>query len=52
VQEEGLHTTLDTCGCAPWPRLNEVLEYTDLVLFDIKHPDAANTGKRRAGTTA
>lgn len=40
-REEGLHTTLDTCGCAPWPRLKAVLEYADLVLFDIKHPDAA-----------
>jgi pyruvate formate lyase activating enzyme len=40
-KEEGLHTALDTCGCAPWPRLKEVLEYADLVLFDVKHLDAA-----------
>ena len=40
-KREGLHTTLDTCGCAPWPIIRELLEYVDLVLFDIKHPDAA-----------
>ena len=40
-KREGLHTTLDTCGCAPWPIIRELLEYVDLVLFDIKHLDAA-----------
>ena len=40
-KREGLHTTLDTCGCAPWPSIRELLEYVDLVLFDIKHLDAA-----------
>ena len=36
-QEAGLHTTIDTCGYAPAPALEAVLEHTDLVLFDIKH---------------
>ncbi|MEW6335642.1 MAG: glycyl-radical enzyme activating protein [Thermodesulfobacteriota bacterium] len=36
-----LHTTLDTCGWAPWPDIEKVLAYADLVLFDIKHLDAA-----------
>ncbi len=40
-KEEGLHTTLDTCGYARWSSTKGVLEYVDLVLFDIKHPDAA-----------
>jgi pyruvate formate lyase activating enzyme len=40
-KREGLHTTLDTCGCAPWSSIKRVLEYVDLVLFDIKHPNAA-----------
>jgi len=38
-KEKGLHTALDTCGYSPWPLLEEVLEYVDLVLFDIKHMD-------------
>ncbi len=41
AKREGLHTTLDTCGYAPWPSIRELLEYVDLVLFDIKHLDAA-----------
>lgn len=32
-----LHTALDTCGYAPWTTLRKVLEYVDLVLYDIKH---------------
>lgn len=38
-KEHGIHTTLDTTGFSPWEKLIEVLEYTDLVLFDIKHLD-------------
>jgi pyruvate formate lyase activating enzyme len=36
-----LHTTLDTCGYAPWPDIEKLLEVVDLVFFDIKHLDAA-----------
>lgn len=42
----GIHTTIDTCG-KPFTReepfiseFEELLEYTDLILFDIKHIDA------------
>ena len=35
------HTTLDTCGYAQWDIMQQVLEYTDLVLYDIKHMDSA-----------
>lgn len=40
-KREGLHTTLDTCGFAPWSSIGGLLEYVDLVLFDIKHLTAA-----------
>ncbi len=38
-KRRGIHTVVDTCGYAPWKRLEKVLEYTDLVLFDLKHID-------------
>jgi len=38
-QESNIHTTLDTCGYVPWEILKEILEYTELVLFDLKHMD-------------
>jgi pyruvate formate lyase activating enzyme len=31
---------METCGYAGWQVLEEVLEYTDLVLYDIKHIDS------------
>lgn len=36
-KEEGISTCLDTCGYAPEEVLREVLQYTDNVLFDLKH---------------
>ena len=35
-QAAGMHTTLDTCGYASRSSLEDVLEYTNLVLFDLK----------------
>jgi pyruvate formate lyase activating enzyme len=35
----GLHTALDTSGLSPFEALEAVLKETDLVLFDLKHPD-------------
>lgn len=35
-REEGIHTTLDTSGYLFNDKVKEVLEYTDLVLLDIK----------------
>lgn len=46
-KEARIHTTLDTCGYAPWPVMEELLEYTDLVLYDIKH---MNQTRHREGT--
>lgn len=34
--EKNVHRTLDTSGMAPWDLFKEVIEYTDLVLYDIK----------------
>lgn len=38
---EGLHTTLDTSGAICTPKSFSVLDYTDLVLLDIKTMDPA-----------
>ena len=38
----GLHTALETCGYTSWVIMERILEYVDLVLYDIKHVDAAN----------
>ena len=32
-----IHTAIETSGYAPWEKLKGILEYTDLVLYDIKH---------------
>lgn len=37
---EGLHTALDTTGYCPWEKMEKVLRFVDLVLFDIKHLDS------------
>jgi pyruvate formate lyase activating enzyme len=34
-----LHTTLDTCGCAPWEVVDSVRQYVDLFLYDLKLMD-------------
>jgi pyruvate formate lyase activating enzyme len=46
-KEKSFHTVLDTCGYAPWPVLEKILDYTDLVLYDIKH---INPAQHLAGT--
>lgn len=38
-KKRGLHTALDTSGYSSWERIKKVLEFTDLILFDIKHLD-------------
>ncbi|MGX7419299.1 pyruvate formate-lyase-activating protein [Carnobacterium gallinarum] len=47
AKAEGIHTTIDTCG-KPFTReepffseFQELMKYTDLLLFDIKHIDDA-----------
>jgi len=34
-----LHTAIDTSGFASWEVFEQVLPYTDLVLYDLKHSD-------------
>ncbi|MCK5827389.1 glycyl-radical enzyme activating protein, partial [Candidatus Bipolaricaulota bacterium] len=36
-----IHTTLDTCGYAPWEDLEQVARVSDLVLYDLKHMNDA-----------
>ncbi len=52
--ERGLHTTVETAGNIPWENLAQVVPYTDLFLFDVKHTDpvklAAETGADAALT--
>jgi glycyl-radical enzyme activating protein len=49
MQAAGIHVALDTCGQPMWSRYEPVMEYVDLVLFDIKETDPA---KHRAFTGA
>jgi pyruvate formate lyase activating enzyme len=39
-KKEGLNTTLETTGSAPWKEMERVLHFVDLTLFDIKHVDS------------
>jgi len=38
-KKKGIHTAIETCGYARWEDFKKVLEYVDLVLYDIKHMD-------------
>jgi len=46
-KQAGIHTALDTCGYTSWDILESVLDYVDLLLFDIKH---MNSSQHRKGT--
>lgn len=35
-RQRAIHTALDTCGDADWPTLEHIIQFTDLVLFDLK----------------
>jgi pyruvate formate lyase activating enzyme len=37
LKESGIHTALDTSGYAPYDSIKQVLPYTDLFLYDLKH---------------
>ncbi|MBW2092329.1 MAG: radical SAM protein, partial [Deltaproteobacteria bacterium] len=39
ARERGLNSCLDTNGYCQWDVLERLLEYTDIVLYDIKHLD-------------
>lgn len=36
---EALHTALDTTGYVAWPKIQAVLPWADLILWDLKHLD-------------
>jgi pyruvate formate lyase activating enzyme len=38
----GIHTALETNGCAPWRVYRDFLEVVDLFLYDLKHMDSAS----------
>ena len=40
AKRRGLHTALDTTGHTDWEVLDEILNFTDLVLYDVKHPNS------------
>lgn len=37
----GIHTAVETCGACGWAQLEQILPYTDLVLYDLKLIDDA-----------
>ena len=39
MKENGIHTALDTCGSGKFEAYEEILPYTDLILYDIKEID-------------
>jgi len=40
LKTRGIHTAVDTSGYVAWSRVERVLPYLDLILFDVKHLDA------------
>lgn len=46
-KENYIHTAIETTGYHDWGEFSEVLRYTDLVLYDLKHMDSE---KHRAWT--
>ena len=40
LQARGVHTAIETCGHCSWPAFEQVLQHTDLVLYDLKHTNA------------
>ncbi|MBS3809944.1 MAG: glycyl-radical enzyme activating protein [Desulfobacterales bacterium] len=39
LKENGLHTAIDTSGHVEWAKMEKVLPFADLLLWDIKHLD-------------
>lgn len=39
LKDSGINTAIETCGYASWENVRKVVQYTDLLLFDIKHSD-------------
>ncbi|OYT13869.1 MAG: hypothetical protein B6I19_02890 [Bacteroidetes bacterium 4572_114] len=39
LKQKNIHTTVDTCGFAKWEIFEQIIDYTDLFLYDLKHID-------------
>lgn len=39
LHDEGVHVAIDTCGQAPWERIERLLPHVDLWLYDVKALD-------------
>jgi len=46
-KESDLHTAIETCGFGSWEAFLPILQYTDIILYDIKHMDSI---KHKEGT--
>lgn len=46
AKQRGLHTCLDTNGFCNWTILQQITQYTDILLFDLKHIDTEPHKKR------
>lgn len=40
-KSEGIHTAVETCGYSNWEQFSKILEYVDMLLYDIKHMDSS-----------
>lgn len=40
AKERGVHTAIETSGCAPWNAIKRILPLTDLFLFDYKETNS------------
>lgn len=50
-KDEGLLTAVDTTGFVEWPKIQHVLPWTDLLLWDIKHLDETKHKKATGAGT-
>ena len=39
-REEQIHTAVETAGSVPWPKIEGILPWLDLLYFDLKHIDS------------
>jgi pyruvate formate lyase activating enzyme len=46
AKQKGIHTCLDTNGFCSWIAIQQMIEHVDIVLFDLKHIDAATHQKK------
>jgi pyruvate formate lyase activating enzyme len=50
-RQAGIHTAIETCGYERWEIFKDILQYVDLVLYDLKHMDSENTGSTQVFPT-